>query len=160
MRVNEKMVMDNEFLLMDRLQKIQQVIGKYGEENFYLSFSGGKDSIVLSALVDMAIPGNKIPRVYANTGIEYCMILEFVEREKEKEHPWKLIILNHLYLLSQCLKKRDIHLRVKNTLFMSVSIKEWVKNRLIIVDTYFQMRKEKDMVVLKYCVINLHQNLI
>jgi 3'-phosphoadenosine 5'-phosphosulfate sulfotransferase (PAPS reductase)/FAD synthetase len=76
--------MDNEFLLMDRIQKIQQVIGKYGEENFYLSFSGGRDSTVLSALLDMALPGNTIPRVYANTGIEYQLILDFVERERER----------------------------------------------------------------------------
>lgn len=69
---------DNEFLLQDRLQKIQQIIRKYGEENFYISFSGGKDSTVLSALVDMALPGNKIPRVYANTGIELNMIRDFV----------------------------------------------------------------------------------
>lgn len=59
---------DNELLLQDRIEKIQQIISKYGEENFYLSFSGGKDSTVLSALLDMALPDNKIPRVYANTG--------------------------------------------------------------------------------------------
>jgi 3'-phosphoadenosine 5'-phosphosulfate sulfotransferase (PAPS reductase)/FAD synthetase len=76
--------MDNEFILIDRLQKIRQVIEQYGEENFYLSFSGGKDSTVLSALLDMAIPGNTIPRVYANTGIEYQLILDFVERERER----------------------------------------------------------------------------
>ncbi len=75
---------DNEFLLEDRIQKIRQVIGKYGEENFYISFSGGKDSTVLSALIDLALPGNKIPRVYANTGIEFRLILEFVERERER----------------------------------------------------------------------------
>ena len=74
---------DNEFLLEDRLQKIRQIINKYGEDNFYVSFSGGKDSTVLSALVDMALPNNTIPRVYANTGIEYKLILEFVERERE-----------------------------------------------------------------------------
>ena len=76
--------MDNEFLLQDRIQKIRQIIRKYGEENFYLSFSGGKDSTVLSALLDMAIPENKIPRVYANTGIEYRLILDFVERERSR----------------------------------------------------------------------------
>ncbi len=76
--------MDNEFILQDRLQKIRQVIGKYGEENFYVSFSGGKDSTVLSALIDMALPGNKIPRVFSNTGIEYKLILDFVERERER----------------------------------------------------------------------------
>ena len=69
---------NNEFLLMDRLQKIKQIINQYGEENFYLSFSGGKDSTVLSALVDLAIPGNKIPRVYADTGIDLNIVRDFV----------------------------------------------------------------------------------
>lgn len=71
-------MIDNEFLLQDRLQKIRQIVNKYGEGNFYISFSGGKDSTVLSALVDMALPENKIPRVYANTGIELNMIRDFV----------------------------------------------------------------------------------
>lgn len=84
--------MDNEFLLMDRIQKIQQVINEYGEENFYLSFSGGKDSTVLSALLDMAIPDNTIPRVYANTGIELNMIRNFVEREREGDK--RIVIVN------------------------------------------------------------------
>ena len=69
---------DNEFLLQDRLQKIRQIVNKYGEGNFYISFSGGKDSTVLSALVDMAVPENKIPRVYANTGIDLNMVRDFV----------------------------------------------------------------------------------
>jgi 3'-phosphoadenosine 5'-phosphosulfate sulfotransferase (PAPS reductase)/FAD synthetase len=75
---------ENEFILGDRLQKIRSTIDKYGEENFSLSFSGGKDSTVLSALIDMAIPNNTIPRVYVNTGIEYKLIYEFVERERER----------------------------------------------------------------------------
>lgn len=65
-------------MLQDRIQKIQQIINQYGEDNFYISFSGGKDSTVLSVLIDLAIPGNTIPRVYANTGIELNMIREFV----------------------------------------------------------------------------------
>ena len=68
----------NEFILMDRLQKIKQIINQYGEKNFYISFSGGKDSTVLSALVDLAIPDNKIPRVYANTGIDLNIVRDFV----------------------------------------------------------------------------------
>ena len=78
--------MNNEFLLQDRLQKIRQIITKYGEEKFYISYSGGKDSTVLSHLIDMALPDNKIPRVYANTGIEYRLILDCVERERESEN--------------------------------------------------------------------------
>lgn len=60
---------------MDRIDSVQKVIKKYGEENFVISFSGGKDSTVLSALVDIAIPGNTIPRVFINTGIEYKAIV-------------------------------------------------------------------------------------
>lgn len=75
---------DNEFLLHDRLTKIKSVIEEYGENNFYVAFSGGKDSTVLSHLLDMALPTNKIPRVYANTGIELNMIRDFVlELQKE-----------------------------------------------------------------------------
>lgn len=74
---------ENEFLLEDRVSKIKSVVEKYGEENFYMSFSGGKDSTVLSALVDVALPNNQIPRVYADTGIELKMIRDFV-MEKQK----------------------------------------------------------------------------
>jgi len=105
--------MNNEFLLMDRIQKIQQVIGKYGEENFYLSFSGGKDSTVLSALLDMALPGNTIPRVYANTGIEYQLILDFVEREKEREHAWELVIIKPSVPIKPMLEKEGYPFKSK-----------------------------------------------
>lgn len=75
---------EEEFLLQDRLNVIRDTINKYGEENFYLSFSGGKDSTVVHHLLDMALPENKIPRVFSNTGIEYNAIVEFV-RERERE---------------------------------------------------------------------------
>lgn len=70
--------MDNELLLFDRIEIIKTTIAKYGEDNFYLSFSGGKDSTVLHYLLDMAIPNNQIPRVYIDTGIEYLAIRQFV----------------------------------------------------------------------------------
>lgn len=69
-----------EFLLADRIQKIKQMNDMYDLENkAYVSFSGGKDSTVLSALVDLALPDNKIPRVFINTGIEYRAIVDFVK---------------------------------------------------------------------------------
>ena len=83
--------MTNEFILQDRLQKIRQIISQYGENNFAISFSGGKDSTVLSALVDMAVPGNAIPRVFADTGIELKMIRDFVV-EKQKNDGRVVII--------------------------------------------------------------------
>ena len=70
--------MDNELLLFDRIEIIKTTIAKYGEDNFYLSFSGGKDSTILHYLLDMALPNNNIPRVFIDTGIEYNMIREFV----------------------------------------------------------------------------------
>lgn len=102
---------ENEMLLMDRLQKIRQIIGKYGEDNFYLSFSGGKDSTVLSALLDMACPGNKIPRVYANTGIEYRLILEFVERERERDK--RIIIIKPSIPIKPMLEKQGYPFKSK-----------------------------------------------
>ena len=71
--------MDYELLKYDRLQIIKTIIEKYEEENFYVSFSGGKDSTVLHHLIDEAIPNNNIPRVFINTGIEYRFIQEFVK---------------------------------------------------------------------------------
>ena len=43
-----------------------------------MSFSGGKDSTILHHLLDMALPNNRIPRVFIDTGIEFNMIREFV----------------------------------------------------------------------------------
>lgn len=82
---------ENEFLLQDRLQKIQQIIDQYGEENFYISFSGGKDSTVLSDLIDRSLPGNNIPRVYANTGIEYQLIYKFVLDKSKKDNRFIIV---------------------------------------------------------------------
>jgi len=65
--------------LFDRLNVIRDTITKQGEDKFYISFSGGKDSTVLHHLVDMALPNNKIPRVFINTGIEYMDIVKFVK---------------------------------------------------------------------------------
>ena len=72
--------MDNELLLFDRLEVIRKTIEKYGEDNFYLSYSGGKDSTVVHHLLDIAIPNNNIPRVFCNTGIEYNDVFKFVEQ--------------------------------------------------------------------------------
>lgn len=82
---------ENEFMLADRLTKIQATINQYGIDNFYISYSGGKDSTVLSVLVDIALPYNNIPRVYANTGIEYRMISDFVKAKTEKDSRFEII---------------------------------------------------------------------
>ena len=71
--------MDYELTLFDRIEVIKTTNQKYDlEHNAYLSFSGGKDSTILHHLLDMALPNNKIPRVFIDTGIEYLKIREFV----------------------------------------------------------------------------------
>lgn len=81
-----------ELELYDRLEVITKTIEKYGEQNFYISFSGGKDSTVLHHLIDEAIPDNKIPRVFINTGIEYNDIRKFVLELKESDD--RFVIFN------------------------------------------------------------------
>lgn len=71
--------MDFDFLLQDRVQKVRQIAAEYNfSEKAYVAFSGGKDSLILSRLVDMALPDNALPRVYINTGMEYTMQVNFV----------------------------------------------------------------------------------
>ena len=96
---------ENEFLLEDRKQKIRSVVDQYGEDKFYVSFSGGRDSTVLSSLIDQALPDNKIPRVYANTGIEYKLIVEFVQQVKSQEHSWEVVILKPSRNIKQTLEE-------------------------------------------------------
>ena len=71
--------MDYELTLFDRVEVIKATNQKYDlEHNAYLSFSGGKDSTILHYLLDKALPNNRIPRVFIDTGIEYVAIREFV----------------------------------------------------------------------------------
>lgn len=74
------------WLLNDRVKLIQKTIEEEGAENFCISFSGGKDSTVLSWLIDYALPGNEIPRVYADTGIELNMIRDFVYKLAQEDN--------------------------------------------------------------------------
>lgn len=83
--------MTNEFILEDRIQKVQQIINKYDERNFVVSYSGGQDSNVLHKLIDLALPDNKIPRVYSNTGIEYKAIVDFVKQKAEQDDRFEII---------------------------------------------------------------------
>ena len=95
--------MDYELTLFDRKNVIKDTINKYGEENFYLSFSGGKDSTVLHYLLDMALPDNKIPRVFIDTGIEYNYIREFVLELAKKDQ--RIIILKPTQPIKPTLEK-------------------------------------------------------
>lgn len=80
------------FLLQDRIQKIQSIDEIYDLKNkAYISFSGGKDSTALHYLIDIALPGNEIPRVFLNTGIEYRYIVDFARQMSVKDSRIKMI---------------------------------------------------------------------
>ena len=83
--------MDHDLTLFDRLNIIRDAMRKYGEDKFYISFSGGKDSTVLHYLIVEALPGNHMPRVYADTGIEYNAIKKFVKELQSQDDRMQII---------------------------------------------------------------------
>lgn len=102
---------ENDFILFDRIEVIKKTIEKYGEENFYISFSGGKDSTVLHHLIDEAIPDNKIPRVFMNTGIEYNDIRRFVEELTEND--FRFVIFNSGVNIKEMLNEKGYPFKSK-----------------------------------------------
>ena len=69
------------------------------EEGYYLAFSGGKDSVTIKALADMA--GVKYDAHYSLTTVDPPELVHFIQREHKDvkiEHPettmWKLIVKN------------------------------------------------------------------
>lgn len=66
-------------MLIDRIDAIRKANERFNLlDNSYLSFSGGKDSTIVHYLLDEALPGNNIPRVFIDTGIEFAEIRNFV----------------------------------------------------------------------------------
>lgn len=74
-----------EFQLQERIIFIQELAKQYDLSKAYISFSGGKDSVVLSKLFDIALPNNTIERVYFNTGIEYNLMIKYVKELASKD---------------------------------------------------------------------------
>ena len=102
--------MDNEFLLYDRIEIIKSTL-KDKQDKCYISFSGGKDSTVLHYLVDLALPNNKIPRVFINTGIEYEDIVNFVKELASKDE--RFIILNPTKSIKKVLEEKGYPFKSK-----------------------------------------------
>lgn len=115
--------MDFELLLFDRVEKIKQTNESLDlEHNSYLSFSGGKDSTVLHYLLDIALPGNKIPRVYINTGIEYKDIRLFVEKLAKTDE--RIIIINSNVNIKRMLEEEGYPFKSKEH---SMKVSEYKK---------------------------------
>lgn len=58
--------------------RIQEFVEEYGEDGVYASFSGGKDSTVLLHILRQMYPD--LPAVFADTGLEYPAIRQFVRQ--------------------------------------------------------------------------------
>lgn len=82
---------DFELTLFDRIEMIRSVMQYVPDERAYISYSGGKDSVVLSHLIDEALPNNKIDRVFCDTGIEFQAIVDFVKEQQKKDHRIRII---------------------------------------------------------------------
>ena len=80
-----------EFQLQERIIFIQELAKQYDLSNAYISFSGGKDSVILSKLFDIALPNNTIEKIYFNTGIEYNLMIKYVKDLASKDNRIKII---------------------------------------------------------------------
>lgn len=101
-----------EFILFDRIEKIKQINEQYDlENNAYISFSGGGDSTILHYLIDLALPNNKIPRLFINTGIEYNDIVDYVKELSKKDD--RIIIYNSGVNIKEMLEKNGYPFKSK-----------------------------------------------
>ena len=93
-----------DLLLLDRITKIKSINEQYDLlNNGYISFSGGKDSVVLSHLIDLALPDNKIPRLFLNTGLEYIDMVKFIKELAEQDD--RIVIYNNKTDIRKMLKE-------------------------------------------------------
>ena len=51
--------------------RIQEWVDFYGVDDCYISFSGGKDSLVMLHLIKQLDINDRIPVVFVDTGLEY-----------------------------------------------------------------------------------------
>ena len=95
---------EEEFLLSDRITKIKSINEQHDLlNNSAIAYSGGKDSNVLSKLIDLALPGNEIPRVYSDTGIELSAVRNFVIEKAKTDK--RIILLKPSMPIKETLEK-------------------------------------------------------
>ena len=82
--------------ITDAMHRIEELYNET-EGKCYVSFSGGKDSTVLLALIKMCeeiltIPKDSIPAVFSNTGVELGVTVDFVKWVKKNWYPNVVVI--------------------------------------------------------------------
>lgn len=138
------MEQDFELTLFDRIEVIKTINKKYDlENNAYISFSGGKDSTILHYLIDKALPNNKIPRVFINTGIEYNYIVDFVKDLASKDD--RFIIIKPSIAIKPMLEKYGYPFKSKQhshniAIFQNSGITLSIKRYLGIIESSTKFR--------------------
>lgn len=101
-----------QFILTDRIAKNQSTDKLLDlQNNSYMAYSGGADSVVNSALLDLSLPNNKIPRVFIDTGIEHQAIRKFVLKQAEKDS--RIVILKPRVNIIKMLKNEGYPFKSK-----------------------------------------------
>lgn len=84
---NEELTIIQNYPLDVKVEKtkarIREWVNYWGEDNVYISFSGGKDSTVLLDIARQEYPN--IKAVFCDTGLEYPEIKEFVKKKDNTE---------------------------------------------------------------------------
>ena len=73
-------------ITFEAVEFIRQRAKNAGLDSMFVSFSGGKDSTVVSSLVMEALGREDVIHIYGDTTLEYPTTLEYVKRFR-KEHP-------------------------------------------------------------------------
>lgn len=101
-----------EFVHQDVLSIIRAKNENYDiEKRSSISFSGGSDSMLMSCLIDEAIPNNNIPRLYMNTGIEHKAMRKFVLELAKNDD--RFVILTPNVNIPRMLKKEGYPFKSK-----------------------------------------------
>lgn len=74
-----------DYITQEAIEFIQDESSKYDIKNTMVSFSGGKDSTVVSDLVCKALPNEKIIHLFSDTTLEIQSTYDYVERLKNNK---------------------------------------------------------------------------
>lgn len=93
--IMKKFVMANQkrydYISKEAMEYIRTMAENVDSTEMFVSFSGGKDSTVVSELVMRALGSQQILHLYGDTTLEFPQSAEYVKRFK-KEHPKTLIV--------------------------------------------------------------------
>lgn len=102
---------------------IIEAVEKFGLDQVYISFSGGKDSSVLAHLVHRIYP--IITLVFANTGLELPEIVKFVNRQRDI-HNKNVVIVRPKKNFKQVLEKYGFPIISKQ---VAMAISRWQQTK-------------------------------